>query len=622
LAIQQLNSLGIVETERQLNSLQDRLYEQAKSTKDGFKGLMEIISSKPTIISAIHKIKSNKGAMTAGIDELTIRTYLEQNYDKTITDIQNSLSQYKANKVRRVWIPKPGKRELRPLGIPTIIDRVIQECIRMVIEPICEGRFFQHSYGFRPMRSAHHALERLTNIVHSTGYNWVVEGDIRKFFDEVNHRILLKSLWGIGIHDKRLLMVIKQMLKAGILNETHINEIGTPQGGILSPILANVYLNRFDHWINQQWHGFETEYNYKALDGKLAKLRKTNLKPAYLVRYADDWCLVTNTKENAQKWKYSISMYLIKELKLELSKEKTLITNLKRQKVKFVGFEYKVIKRKNTRKGHVTKTEPDRKRLIAKRKELREKARSIRRAKDKNDLLRLISLYNSSIRGIVNYYAPATYVNVSLGKIDDNLTYTVYKSLKRFGAKWYPANQTSNLPSVHSNYKTQVPTISLGDIKVGITRLSFVKWTKTNQKNQSETPYSPKGRAIYKRNTGKKSVMARADELLSDSLINLIGKGITNNKYNFEYAMNRAYVFNIDMGNCRICKLKVDKGTVHIHHVRPYLPINETNRTNNLATVCIECHKKIHNQKDYSGVLEKSINKKLNEYRDKLIKNG
>ena len=198
LAIQQLNSLGIVETERQLNSLQDCLYEQSKSTNDGFRGLMEIISSKPTIISAIHKIKSNKGAMTAGIDEITIRTYLEQNYDKTIIDIQNSLSHYKANKVRRVWIPKPGKKELRPLGIPTIIDRVIQECIRMVIEPICESRFFQHSYGFRPMRSTHQALERLTNIVHSTGYKWVVEGDIRKFFDEVNHRILLKSLWAIA----------------------------------------------------------------------------------------------------------------------------------------------------------------------------------------------------------------------------------------------------------------------------------------------------------------------------------------------------------------------------------------------------------------------------------------
>ncbi len=496
MAIQQLNSLGIVEIERQLNSIQDYLYEQAKNTSIGFKGLMEIISSKPTIISAIHKIKSNEGAMTAGIDEITIRIYLEQSYDKTITDIQNSLSQYKANKVCRVWIPKPGKQELRPLGIPTIIDRIIQECIRIVIEPICEGRFFQHSYGFRPMRSTHHALERLTNIVHSTGYIWVVEGDIKKFFDEVNHRIMLKSLWGIGIRDKRLLMVIKQMLKAGIMNEIHINEIGTPQGGILSPILANVYLNRFDQWIYQQWHGFETEYNYKALDFKIAKLRKTSLNPAYLVRYADDWCLVTKTKDNAEKWKHAISKYLDTELKLELSKEKTLITNVKRQKVKFLGFEYKVIKRKNARKGHVTKTEPNRKRLIDKRKVLKEKARNLRRAKDKNDLLRLISLYNSSIRGIVNYYAPATHVSVSLGKIDESLTYTMYKSLKRFGAKWYPANQTSNLPSVHSNYKTQVPAVHLGDMKVGATRLSFVKWTKTNQKNQSETHYSPKGRAI------------------------------------------------------------------------------------------------------------------------------
>jgi RNA-directed DNA polymerase len=99
-----------VETEKQLHSIQDYLFEQAKNTNDGFKGIMEIISSNCTIISAIHKIKSNKGALTEGVDEITIRKYLEQNYEKTITDIQNSLSQYKANKVRRVWIPKPGKK--------------------------------------------------------------------------------------------------------------------------------------------------------------------------------------------------------------------------------------------------------------------------------------------------------------------------------------------------------------------------------------------------------------------------------------------------------------------------------------------------------------------------------
>lgn len=122
--------------------------------------------------------------------------------------------------MRRVWIPKPGKQEKRPLGIPSVVDRIVQEFIRLVIEPICEAKFFEHSYGFRPMRSTQQALERLCDVVHNTGYHWIIEGDISKFFDKVNHKILLNKLWNIGILDKRLLMVIKQMLKAGIMNET------------------------------------------------------------------------------------------------------------------------------------------------------------------------------------------------------------------------------------------------------------------------------------------------------------------------------------------------------------------------------------------------------------------
>ena len=155
-------------------------------------------------------------------------------YDKVIELVREGLENYKPLPVRRVWIEKPGKKEKRPLGIPTIVDRIIQECVRTVIEPIMEAQFIKHSYGFRPMRSAHQAMERLNNVLHTTGHHWVVEGDISKFFDNVNHRVLIKKLHNLGIHDKRVLMIIKSMLEAGIMGELDKNNIGTPQGGIIS----------------------------------------------------------------------------------------------------------------------------------------------------------------------------------------------------------------------------------------------------------------------------------------------------------------------------------------------------------------------------------------------------
>jgi len=116
--------------------------------------------------------------------------------------------------------------------VPNILERVLQECVRLVIEPILEAHFFNHSYGFRLYRDAHMALERVSNIVHQTGYCWIVEGDIRRYFDTINHTKLIRQIWHLGIRDRRVLMIIKQMLKAGVMNETEITLEGTPQGGL------------------------------------------------------------------------------------------------------------------------------------------------------------------------------------------------------------------------------------------------------------------------------------------------------------------------------------------------------------------------------------------------------
>jgi len=237
------------ETETQLREIQDKLYQYSKETyetggRPAFKGLLEIMSAETTITTAIHNIKSNHGSETPGVDSKTMRKdYLQRSHHWVIKDIQNAFQHFEPQKIRRVYIDKPGKNEKRPLGIPTIRDRIVQECMRIVLEPILEAQFFSHSYGFRPMRDAAMALERMSTLAHNTGYYWIVEGDISKCFDRIDHSILLNRLYHMGIKDRRVLQIIKAMLKAGVMDECEVNTEGTPQGGLISPLLANVYLD-------------------------------------------------------------------------------------------------------------------------------------------------------------------------------------------------------------------------------------------------------------------------------------------------------------------------------------------------------------------------------------------
>ena len=283
-------------TETELREIQDKLYQHSKEAHDAggrpaFKGLLEIVSAEATIITAIHNIKSNHGSETPGVDSKTMRKdYLQRSHSWVIQDIQNAFKHFEPQKIRRVYIDKPGKTEKRPLGIPTIRDRIVQECMRIVLEPIFEAQFFGHSYGFRPMRDTTMALERVKQLVHHTGYHWIVEGDISKCFDHIDHAILLKRLYHMGVKDRRVLQIIKAMLKAGVMDECEVNREGTPQGGLISPILANVYLDIMDEWISKQWENKKTRFPYGRQDTRCRALRKTtSLIPGSLVRYADDY---------------------------------------------------------------------------------------------------------------------------------------------------------------------------------------------------------------------------------------------------------------------------------------------------------------------------------------------
>jgi len=627
-----------LESEKDLKSILDYLYATTKqANKEGkqpkFKDLLEIAKSEITIITAIHNIKSNQGSKTAGTDGVITPDILEQQYPEVILMVQNALDNYNPYLLKRVWIPKPGKAEKRPLGIPAIVDRIIQEILRIIIEPVMEAQFFKHSYGFRPMRDAHMALERTTKICHQTGYHWIIEGDIKGCFDNINHTKLIKQLWHMGIHDRRILMIIKKMLKAGVLDELATTTRGTPQGGIISPLLANIYLHKLDKWIVREWEEKKIEYEktekdkktkekkktkhkYKNHHKEIDALKKTNLKPAYLIRYADDWILITNTKSNAEKWKKRIEKYLDTNLKLTLSPDKTFITNVREKPIHFLGFRYKQIPGKS-RTGWITCTRPDDKRLKAKVDELRKHIRQIRRYNGKQ-LIHQINVVNSKIIGIGNYYEPATMVNVELNKYAYSLGYTAYKSLKGKGGKFTPANKVNNLINRHKEYTTDIPAIQLEGITVGVTNLGFTEWDKAYLKNPIETPYTPEGRIAYYKRTSKTQAKARDDITLSLTTSELISKGMTQPLYNFEYLMNRAYAFNRDKGKCRICGESIAGHELETHHIDPNLPIEKVNKVPNLASTHRNCHKLIHNGTDVSRMVNKKTYQKILKLRERF----
>jgi group II intron reverse transcriptase/maturase len=615
-------------SESELRAVQDALYEassraMANGHRPAFKGLLELMSAETTIITAIHNIKANRGSKTAGSDGETMQDdILERSYDEVVARVRTCLLHYQPRPVKRGYIPKPGKDELRPLGIPSIVDRIVQECVRIILEPICDAQFFHHSYGFRPMRSAQMALERVCHIFNRTDDYWVVEGDISKFFDTIDHAVLLRRLWAMGVRDRRVLMVIKQMLKAGIMRETVRSEVGTPQGGIISPLLANVYLHAFDEWVTAHYENKKTRYAFKNQASRISSLKRM-LPPVRLVRYADDWVLITNSRGRAELWKWKISRFLEKRLKLTLSSAKTVITDVRCKPISFLGFDTKVYptyRQSKRQSQYVARSRPDELRVKSKLQEIREYAYKLSRASDKDVVVHMVNTLNSQIRGLIQYYRCAPRVFSVMRKFNYRLQYTCYRALgKNQGVFWCPANHTDNLIAVHKQYTSRIPTIEYSGMKIGITALAFCRFTKVLLKNQAETPYSVSGRTLHMERTLKAPLMARLEALTENTLSFRIAQGQAASLYTFEYYMNCAYAYNRDKGKCRVCGGICIPTQTHIHHVCPFLPKSLLNKVANLATTHTDCHPLIHSDVDVSH-LSGVVQKRVQGFREKLRK--
>ncbi|MBG9452776.1 reverse transcriptase [Lysinibacillus sphaericus] len=549
----------------------DTLYAQSVCGHH-FYNLTELMSSKDNIRLAYRNIKRNTGSKTAGIDKLTINDILHLPVVDVIAKVQGMFKWYEPQPVRRVFIPK-GVDKTRPLGIPTIWDRIFQQCVLQILEPICEAKFHKHSYGFRPNRNTHHAKARLEFLINQSGLHYCVDVDIKGFFDNVNHSKLLKQMWSIGIRDKSLLSIISRLLKAEIVGEG-IPTKGTPQGGILSPLLSNIVLNELDWWVSDQWETFESNYTYSTNGSKYQQLKKSSLKECFIVRYADDFKVMCRTRSQAIKINYALKEFLKKRLHLETSEEKSKVVNLKKNSSEFLGFTIKAIRKGKTRFGFVAKSDMSKKAKANAFQKIKEAIKVIKR----KPCIQTVWNFNTVVMGIQNYYSAATQITINLNELNLYLRKTLYNQLKNIRTEASFHEMSKTLQKRYKGYKSKLFKIQ----NMVFVPIHAQRWRKTLGFSQVICNYTAEGRAKI-----HNSLKAINKNTLSYVMRNYIPNR------SIEYNDNRISKFIAQYGKCAILGEELGIIDWHCHHINPF-HISKDDSYSNLIVLNKAIHQLIH----------------------------
>jgi group II intron reverse transcriptase/maturase len=403
-----------------IGEMQRLLSQQAeRDPNHQFGDLYSLVCRKDWLRLACDYVAQNAGSKTAGCDGIAMSDY-EADLERNLADLKEALQSetFVACPVRRVYIPKPNGK-IRPLGIPSIRDRIVQEAVRMVLEPIYEAGFSQYSFGFRPNRCTMDAIRAITQYTkENMRFFWVIEGDISAYFDTINHRKLLKLLRR-RVRDERLLNLIWKFLRAGVMERRLFKDttLGTPQGGIISPLLANVYLHELDCYMKR----------YTSLSPYEKRVRRQTRQANFAyIRYADDFVILSNgTKEQVETMREDVRNFLASTLHLSLSMEKTRITHLD-DGFDFLGF---TVRRSMGHNGMKTKV------LISKKGQEKH-LKSIQAATSPNThedslTLRLKAL-NRIIAGWCRYYQYTSKASSQFSKLE-------YKTFWRM-AHWLGGN--------------------------------------------------------------------------------------------------------------------------------------------------------------------------------------
>lgn len=567
-------------------------------------------------LDAYQNIYASEGNMTAGTDGKTIDGMSTGRISGLIDKLRDY--SYQPKPVRRVYIPKKNGKK-RPLGIPSVEDKLVQEVIKNLLESIYEPTFSKFSHGFRPEKSCHTALIQVKGTF--TGSRWFIEGDIEGFFDNINHHILIYILRK-RIDDEQFISLIWKFLRAGYLEDWKFHKTfsGTPQGGILSPLLANIYLNELDNFMSRYKSTFDvgkakkTNPAYSRINHQIKKARKElweakgkdeiqekelaitlrkllaereripqrypmdeNYKRIQYVRYADDFLIgVIGSKEDAYRAKKDIANFLKSELKLTLSEEKTLITNT-RHKARFLGYDVKVgrdFHSKRRSDGIKTRafslkcelympTDLVYSRLFKKGAIKVNQKTGKWKPMHRPELIKLVPLeilrnYNAQIRGTYQYYQLA--VNVChLNSYKYLLEYSMYKTL---------ANK----------YRTTLGKAKQKFMVNGIFQVSYM----TRSGKKTEVLYD-KGFRRNKAPITKKDIEKLPSEVSYQSRTSLIQRLMAN--------------------QCEWCK--AEEGSMEVHHVRKLKNLKGKKkwerqmiaRNRKTMILCRKCHRDLHNGK-------------------------
>ncbi len=598
---------------RNPSSVLNSLSEHSKNSYYKYERLYRILFNEEMYYVAYQNIYAKEGNMTPGVSSETIDGMSLSRIEQLIEAIRNE--SYQPAPSKRVYIPKKNGKK-RPLGIPSFNDKLVQEVIRMILEAIFERQFENSSHGFRPNRSCHTALVSMQRTF--TGTKWFIEGDIKGFFDNINHDVLINIL-GERIADNRFLRLLRKFLNAGYIEEWqyHNTFSGTPQGGIVSPILANIYLDKLDKYINEYILRFNkgrvrkasresARLNLRAvrisrklktvkeesvrqvLLAKIKTNKKQRMKIRYsnemdsdfrrlkYVRYADDFLIgVIGDKDDCRKVKADIKEYLQQTLKLELSEEKTLITNAKNP-ANFLGFEVSVRQSnvsKRTKCGFTTRVYGAKIVLnitndTMKKKLLEYDAMTIVQHNGKefwkcksrpcmrnNDDLEIIDQYNAEIRGLYNYYAIANNA-YTLDSFYNIMEYSMYKT---YACK-YRTTKRNIIRRFSMNKEFMVPFTN----KKGIVL----------------------HRKFYNDGFKRKSM---AKTMFTDLLPQTV-----------KIAARTSLIDRLKAQRCEYC---CDSDDLQMHHVKKLRGLQGKEpwekhmiaRNRKTLAVCIKCHKKIHN---------------------------
>jgi RNA-directed DNA polymerase len=572
------------------------LYERA-CKRESFSHLYDLITSRENIRLAYRTMKSNKGSKTPGTDGKTITDIEKVSEDELVREIQNNLKWYRPKNVRRKFIEKDNGK-WRPLGIPCIRDRIIQQCFKQVLEPIAEAHFYKHSYGFRPLRSTHHAMARVQFLVNQAQMHYVVDIDILGFFDNVNHTLLMKQLWNMGIQDRKVLACISKMLKAEIDGEG-IPSKGVPQGGLLSTLLSNVVLNDLDQWVADQWEFFPLTQPLKTRSGELYAKKRTTLKEGYMVRYADDFKVICRDYKTAYKWYHAVVSYLKHRLKLDISPEKSQVVNLRKRESEFLGFTIRANKKGKIRVAHTGIKASNIQKIKMEAKKRIQQLRSSPTAQH-------AILFNSFVLGIHNYFSRATHVSVAFSRLAYDLRAFMYNCLKQIGKYEHPTNPP---PTYSKFYSWGYRTFKVADVY--LYPLANVKTKNTMGYSQNLSLYTTAGREhIHKK--------LRPD--IRQEIRSLMESSIPNQSV--EYMDNRMSRYSMKMGKCEITGMYLFASDVYCHHFIP-LYLGGSDKFNNMRILHKEVVQLIrHTHKETMEVL---INRlgitdlmkiKINQYRD------